>query len=298
MGKKEFRGVFNRYRKGMPTSEIVLKDLGFWVKKTLLFFNNGFKKEQIHIFPHYPSRGSTIYKVAQALNLNISNKRLYKIKCAVYWEYLTNRVEYKPLEELEKSGVKVVNLYSRDISKIYVDKIHQKVFGYCTVVDPLNFEGEVVIKSDTNALHDGRIVKGPISKIDEGNIYQILIDNKHTDDLVLDYRVPIVNTTLDFVYLKYRDISERFKNTTVNTVVEDINNYFSNEEIDLINRFCSAMKLEYGELDVLRNKNDGKIYIVDVNNTPQGPPANTPKKDGELAIKKIAAQFKSEFLAD
>jgi len=47
------------------------------------------------------------------------------------------------------------------------------------------------------------------------------------------------------------------------------------------------MALDYGELDVLRNKNDGKIYIVDVNNTPQGPPANTEKEQGIEAIRKI-----------
>ena len=296
MGEKEFRGVFNRYRKGMPMAEILTKDIGFWMKKTSLFFKNGLKNNQIHIFPHYPSRGSTIYKVSQALNLNLSNKKLYNIKVAVYWEYLTNRIEYQPLEELAKSGVKVVNLHSRDISKIYVDEIHQHVFGYCTVVNPKSFAGEIVIKSDTNALHDGRIVQGPFDEIDNTNIYQILIDNKHSDNLVLDYRVPIVNKTLDFIYLKYRDISERFKNTTVNTEVSDINNHFTLDEIELINQFCAKMKLEYGELDVLRNKNDGKIYIVDVNNTPQGPPANTPKKEGEIAIKKIAKQFEKEFL--
>ena len=39
-------------------------------------------------------------------------------------------------------------------------------------------------------------------------------------------------------------------------------------------------------------KDDGKIYVVDVNNTPQGPPKNISKKEGVKAISQMAERFK------
>jgi len=205
---------------------------------------------------------------------------------AVYWEYATYREEFQLLESL-KEQCPVLNLYSRDISKVAVDKIHREVFGYNTFVDALSYAGKVVQKNDVNAIHDGQILQGPLAKTEAGFIYQILIDNSFSTDLVLDIRVPVVGEALDFVYLKYRNIEERFKNTTVKTEVKAIGEILSQEELKLINHFCNKMALDYGELDVLRNKNDGKIYIVDVNNTPQGPPANTEKEQGIEAIRKI-----------
>lgn len=281
------RGFFNRYHKKMPFFERLLKDISHGFIALTNYVKNGFQRKLILAHPHYPSRGSTLYKASRSINYTLSNKPRKKHQLAVYWEYATYREEFQLLESI-KDDCLILNLYSRDISKVKVDQVHQEVFGYNTFVDPLTYAGRVVQKNDVNAIHDGQILEGPLSEVEEGFIYQILIDNQLTDDLVLDIRVPIVGEALDFVYLKYRDIKERFKNTTVNTEVKAINEILSPVEVKLINAFCRKMALDYGELDVLRNKDDGKIYIVDVNNTPQGPPANTPKEQGEEAIGKIS----------
>ena len=105
----------------------------------------------------------------------------------------------------------------------------------------------------------------------------------------MDIRIPIVSKALDFVYIKLRSIDERFKNTTVDTKTKNIHEILKEEEIELINEYCFRLKLEYGELDVLRDTKDNKIYVVDVNNTPQGPPANTSKKDSTFALQKLAS---------
>ena len=283
-----YRGHFNKYRKGIPFFETLTKDIGYaalWLRN---YFKNGFKSRTILVYPHYPSRGSTIYKVGKAIAYNISNKPKKDQQFAVYWEYLTFREEYQFLEKLA-AKIPVLNLYSRDISKIFIDKIHQEVFGYSTKVNPEEYSGKIVQKSDVNALHDGQILDAPMESRGEEYIYQILIDNQYSEDLVLDLRVPVAGKVLDFTYLKYRDIRERFLNTTTNTEVAATTEVFSKEEIDLLNEYCSKLQLEYGELDVLRNKHDGKIYVVDVNNTPQGPPANTPEEKGSKAIAAIGA---------
>ena len=287
---KKYRGFFNKYHKKMPFGEIVLKDLNYLSLSVKNFFRNDFKNKSILVYPHYPSRGSTVYKVGNLLGYNVTNKPKKSTKTAVYWEYLTFREEFQKMEEISKTK-KVINLYSRDISKKFIDKIHQDVFGYATIVDPLIYNDKIVRKNDINAKHDGVIIQGPLSAVEDEFIYQRLIDNSCANNLVMDIRIPVVMKTLDFVYIKLRSIDERFKNTTVDTKTKNIDEILNQEEIELINEYCSRLKLEYGELDVLRDKKDGKIYVVDVNNTPQGPPANTSKNDSAFALQKLASAF-------
>lgn len=50
------------------------------------------------------------------------------------------------------------------------------------------------------------------------------------------------------------------------------------------------MGLDYGELDILRNNLDGRIYVVDVNKTLWGPPQfnfKRPEKNGNSKNKSM-----------
>ncbi|MFW5657640.1 MAG: hypothetical protein ACOC10_03370 [Bacteroidota bacterium] len=291
------RGVYNKYRRGMSSLEKFLKDANHFYLLVRNYFRNGFQHKTLLAHPHYPSRNSTIYKVAKKLGLNITNKPGKHIDLAIYWEYATIREEYHELEALA-DRVQVLNLQSRDISKVFVDDVFYEVFGYRTFVDPLTFKGKCVQKSDINAQHDGKVIDCPINKKEEGYIYQLLINNEVENDFVEDIRVPVVMEALPIIYMKYRTISSRFKNLAGKSRVEKIETVLTPEEISLINVFCKRIKLEYGEIDVLRNKDDGKIYIVDVNNTAQGPPTNIIPEDGKYSIDVIADYFKKAFLSN
>tara|TARA_B100001287_G_scaffold235108_1_gene207121 strand:+ start:582 stop:1433 length:852 start_codon:yes stop_codon:yes gene_type:complete len=280
----------------MPTVEMIFKDLNYLILSAINFFKNNFKNESILVYPHYPSRGSTIYKIAKQLNYNVTNKIKSGTKNAIYWEYLTHRKEYHFLEEISDK-VNIINLHSRDISKKYIDKIHKKVFGYCTTINPLSYHGKMVKKSDINAEHDGVIIDAPIDAVEEQYIYQILIDNSLSDKLIVDIRVPVIGKVLDFVYVKEINRLERFENTTTQTTLKPVKEIFSDNEINLLNRYCDELNLEYGELDVLRNNEDGRIYAIDVNNTPHGPPANTSKTDELLAFGKLSFTLKTYITA-
>lgn len=285
-------GIFNSYRSGMPLIERLIKDLKYFFFKIIYFIKNGFKHKTILVYPEYPNKRTTIFKIAKHLNYNLTNNIKAKHNIAINWEDTTFRNHYPELENLSS---KVINIKSTNISKVYVDKIFKDVFGYCTTINPKTYKGKIVRKSDLNAKHDGEILNGPFENVDPNSIYQILIDNSHGDDLVEDIRVPVIGTNLDFAYIKYRDINERFKNTTVKTKYVDINTVLSEEEIKLINLFCNKLNFEFGELDILRNKNDNKIYIVDINNTPYGPPANTTKENTTKAINKLALKLIDQF---
>jgi len=279
----------------MPLPEIISKDLKHLFKSILNFIINGFKTKNIFIYPEYPSKGSVIYKIANNLNYNISNKELKNSKIALFWENTTFRKEFKYLEQISNK-VKVINLYNRNISKEYVDEAFGNVFNYSTIINPLEYEGYCVKKSIINAMHDGEILKCPLTSIEKDFVYQILIDNTFDKETVLDIRVPIFNKTIDFVYLKYRKIDERFKNTTTKAVICNINDVLTKDEIEKINKFSAEIKLDYGELDVLRDNLSGKIYIIDVNNTPYGPPSSMTKKQKREVIEKLSSVFRDMFL--
>lgn len=293
--KKYRRGIFNKYRKGMPVPEMLLKDLSHFFLQVRNYIKNGFRQKNMLVYPHYPSRGSTIYKIGKILGMNVTNKPAKKTHIAVYWEYLTYREEYRYLESLA-GKIKVINLFNRDISKVLVDKVQQKVFGYSTFIDPLNYKGKIVRKNNINAKHDGVVLEGPLKEADQDEyIYQILIDNSVPGGRVVDIRVPVVGQVLDFVYIKYRYISDRFKNP-IQTEVKPATDILSSEEMGLLNAFCREMHVEYGELDVLRHNENSRLYVIDVNNTPQGPPENTSSADGKYALKRMAEAFEKKFL--
>ena len=278
----------------MPVFEMFLKDmnhLGLRIKNKL---KRGSASKTLLVYPHYPSRSSTIYKVGKALNYEVTNNPKSNFDLAIYWEYLTYREEYHWLEKVAKEK-RVVNLHSRDLSKVFTEKVTAEVFGYSTFVDPFTYEGKMVQKSNVNATHDGKVVEGPLKETEEGAIYQLLIDNSVENELVMDIRVLYVNGVLDFVYLKYRNNWRRFK-TTIKAEVKPTNEVFSAEEIRLMNELCEKVNLEYGELDVLRDKKSGRIYVIDISNTAQGPPNNISKEDFDFAVNTIARRFEDEFV--
>jgi hypothetical protein len=61
-------------------------------------------------------------------------------------------------------------------------------------------------------------------------------------------------------------------------------------------RLCREMRLDFGELDVLRDRHDGRIYVVDVNRTPWGPPRTLGTRGALRAIDLVAEAFHDAFL--
>lgn len=278
----------------MVISEKITKDFLHLCFSVSNFLKRGLKSQSILVFPEYPSRNSTLYKLGNLLGYTITNKPSKRNSALVYWENKTHRTEQNKLDQLQKKYI--INKGSVNISKVFVDATHLSVFGYNTMVNPTSHTGKMVQKSDTNAKHDGQLIEGPIDTPLSGSIYQILVDNTVNQDLIVDMRVPYIGEVTDFIYLKYRPIQERFENTTIKTELKKTDEHLSNTEIKQIEDFCKKSNLDFGELDVLRDNTSGKIYIVDVNNTPFGPPANIEKQDGKKALKRIAYYFEKNFI--
>ena len=187
---------------------------------------------------------------------------------------------------------RAINGKSLDISKSTIETIFANVFGYELRVDPTQYEGAAVVKSDKNYTHDGRVIECPIpaSEVEEGYVYQKEIDTKTEEGYFLDHRVPIIGDAIPLVYLKYK--RPRFETSGVSHIElarpEDV---FEPLEMNRLFELARAMGVDHGELDVLRDQCDGRIYVVDVANTPTGPSHGITKKKKRKAMSIMMTPF-------
>jgi hypothetical protein len=244
--------------------------------------------------PEVPARGHAMYKICLQLGYRITSDRTRPFAIAMRWSDTTFAPDDEVLSRLA-DGHLVLNLACQDTSKARVADTFARVFGYTLAVDPRVYQGKCVRKSDRNAQHDGSIVDAPRDP-EPGFVYQRLIDNEVEGGLVQDMRMPVIGRQIPFVYLKYRPTEIRFKNRNIRVELARVDEVLSRQEAVKVREFCDAMRLDYGEIDVLRNREDGKVYIVDVNATPSGPP-NHISREGERAALGAMARAFTEVLA-
>lgn len=195
-----------------------------------------------------------------------------------------------------KPGAKLINFNCADISKSTVAAAFERAFGYPLMIDPARYAGPAVEKSEINAAHDGRIVHCPTQAL-PGRCYQRVIDNRAFDlDLVEDLRTSTLNGKPICVFIKRRPVSKRFQNTNVHVEMRMPEDVFSPEEIAQISAFTREIGLDWGGVDVLRDRNDGRLYIVDANKTDMGPPIALPLADKMVATRLLAEAFR-DFVA-
>lgn len=280
----------------LRTKLIQIKDPIFnWLVNISIPSKNKDSKKKVIFYPEMPKKRSVLGRIFKILKYQIVNdlSQAEDAQFIVNWDFATYRTSYPELLELSKTR-EVINIHCIDISKKHVDQIFGNIFGYKTIIDPTTFKGKCVKKGDMNAVHDGTIVECPIEKPDPEYIYQKLINNKANEHFIEDIRVPIFKDHIPFVYIKNRPIDTRFASLNSKVSVAETEKILSKEEVNKILLFCHEMGLDYGELDVLRDRDDKKIYIVDANNTPGGPPINT--YSGQLtALRKLVLAFDKQF---
>jgi glutathione synthase/RimK-type ligase-like ATP-grasp enzyme len=94
-----------------------------------------------------------------------------------------------------------------------------------------------------------------------------LVDSTFTGKTSEDLRVAFALGEIALVYHKHKPLDDRFGTHYLSVDVMAAEDVFSPAEINLIIKFCDAMGLDFGAIDVMRDKHDGRIYIVDVNKT-------------------------------
>lgn len=201
-------------------------------------------------------------------------------------------------------GSVLINAKCLDISKARVDAVHQQVLGYSLAVDPTTYAGRMVVKSNLNGEHDGQEVTGPVADPMGSAVYQRVVDNRPANvparlagrHVVCDIRVAIFGGQAGFAYLKYRPIDSRFSNTNSLVELVQLPAVLSTTEVEQIERYCQAFGLDYGEIDVVRDAQDSRIYILDINKTPLGPPNGLPDEQRQQALQMYCNAFSAWFV--
>ncbi|NHK28901.1 hypothetical protein FF098_013345 [Parvularcula flava] len=187
----------------------------------------------------------------------------------------------------------MINARCIDIRKSRVAEVFESVFGYSLSIDPFTHSGLALMKSERNGVHDGQITPCPYVVPRKGAVYQRLVDNTTDGRIYTDIRTPVVGGSLPVIYLKQRTSSMRFSNENIKVSLTTADDQFSAEEQSLILAFAREIGLEFGGLDVLRDRRDGRIYIVDVNKTDMGPPTALPRAEKLIAMQKLADAFRA-----
>jgi hypothetical protein len=94
------------------------------------------------------------------------------------------------------------------------------------------------------------------------------------------------------VFLKRRQVTKRFLNTNTEVLLRRPEEVFTAAELDQIGAFTREIGLQWGGVDVLRDK-DGSLHIVDANKTDMGPPIGLNLPDKIVATQMLAKAFRA-----
>ncbi|MGE0268106.1 MAG: hypothetical protein AB7S78_06605 [Candidatus Omnitrophota bacterium] len=255
------------------------------------------KPVNILFYPDHPCRmpwDYTIIRLCRELGLNMNPSEDGVIDLCINWQDRTFGQYDDRLNRLAQKN-RMLNYNCRDISKNRVDEVFNEVFGYRLMINPSDFQGPYVEKSNLNGKHDGRIILSPMIEKVEGKVYQRLIDNRDDENYVVDFRVPFFDKDIPLVFLKYKSITDRF-GMSVKAGLTESGQIFSSDEVSKIILFCKRMGFDCGELDIVRDRSDQRIYIVDANNTPTIRFVGYTYQEKRKILRTLARSFDRAFL--
>lgn len=252
--------------------------------------NNVRSKRTVLFYPKMPSQYQVSYKLCTLMgyDMHSSPDQPFDLAIAHIGTTIFPENLFEPLGDLP-----LINRNATDISKKRVEQEFENIFGYAIGIDPETFDGLALRKSNDNYTHDGEIIQCPTTITpDQKMTYQRYIDSRTEDDFFWEMRVPVYRSEIPLIYLKYRpDTLDRFNETSHTTITEPGNILSLDEQKNLV-RLAGKMGVDYGEMDVLRDNTDGRIYVVDVNRAPAGPRKGMTDKQCQAAVKILMPAFK------
>ena len=247
-------------------------------------------------FKHAKRKRSMVRRIAQELGYSLTpQENDTGIVGAIKWE--PNRVGKTEYHLSYYSGF-IANNHTCNISKTPMGNSFEKVFGYNINVNPEEYEGLVVKKSNGQGRHNGKIIQCPISK-PKPACYQIFLNWRTRDGLYLkEYRIPVIGGEVPFVYYKKKTEEQKWKAGCAELEILPTPKAFSTEELAKINQFCDEINLDFAAIDIMRHPDTNKMYIIDVNNTPWGPPRLVEANpfESEYVFREVSYFFKKNLI--
>lgn len=221
--------------------------------------------------PAYPNKEFySLTHIINQLGYNVTLDPQDKFDVAFLWQDSTHLTCPDVLTAINKT-TPVLNIGCTDISKITVDAVGQQIFGYSSFIDPTQYMGVCVEKPDNNGVKGGRVISCPITRVNAESVYQYLIDST-IDGYQQEYRVPVILDSLPIVSLvkQHPAVNSLDHRTQLPPIPMAVDQVFSLTEQQQILHFCRQLKLDFGELDIVRCRHTQRLFILDANKTPAG----------------------------
>ena len=239
--------------------------------------------------PERPALPDALWKVLRQLGLRLVDRPGPRVAVAIHWTLATTTPPF-PIPGAVNGGCV-------DIRKVRVDAAMRAVVGYGTAVDPTRVSGPVVRKSDDNARHDGTIVQAPVARPAATAVHQRLVDTEVSPGTLEDLRTVVVAGAIPLVYVKRRPSGDRFGHGPSRAWIAPPAAVMDLSEQAAVLDVCADVGLDVGEVDVLRDRKDGRLHVVDVNRTPWDPPRTLGAAEARRAIATMAEAFAGAYLA-
>lgn len=256
---------------------------------------------KVYIYGNYQHfQKSTTYFMLRKAGVEMSNKLNGKYDVGIYWDPRMDINKQTPKLKQNGKKIKLINLFLVDTAKGFVAESFETHFGYGYKVDPTTFNGYCISKHNGNGTKSCFFLKCPIEANDifKDHSYQQIIDytDKKDPNTLYELRIPIVGGIIPCVLFKTRNRGLRF--TSKNRSIQIVNplKYLTEQECQKIITYCRYIGLEMGEIDVLRSHEDGKIYIIDVNNTSWWPPNKLGDVDRNIVLNLMWNAFLESFI--
>jgi len=257
---------------------------------------------KIYIYGNYPHfEKATAYFMLKKAGVQFSNQfQSNYFDIGWFWDArISVDKNTKNCRERSKE-LRFINLFLIETSKEYVAKSMEAHFGYTFKINPRTFNGYCIAKHNGNGTKSCFFLKCPIDadEVFADHCYQKIINfSSKTDKSTLyEIRVPVFRNIIPFTFFKTRNRGLRFTSKNRSMEITPALTHLSADELQDIITYCRKIGLEYGELDILRDDEDGKIYIIDVNNTAWWPPNKLGDIDRNIALNMMWNGFLEAFL--
>lgn len=226
---------------------------------------------RIACLPGRPHPRAMIWMIAAELGLEVGSDPA-GADAVLFWQEDPTSPFHEPSETLRAIALErpVVNIGATDISKTTVARAHRNAFGYPLLLDPLEHRGPAVEKPEGNGLRQAKIVECPTEPV-PGFTYQRLVDNRLDDDWTEDLRPVVIGGEVVCLIRKVRHIEARFGNPVGGATRPELHEpseYLTEAEIQAVLDLAAGLGADYCEIDCVRDRGTGLLYVVDVNTTP------------------------------
>ena len=234
-----------------------------------------------YFYPHELVPTAVITHVLKYLGIGVTNNPS-KADLKFHWDY----------KDVNAGHEGWINGRCKNVEKWYVDKIFTEIFGYSSLIDPSK-PGICIKKNNKQCSKSGGLIVTPC-KAEPGYIYQRYIDNVNGDyreviRLITSKKDMMIHTKL------MKGLVRDGREHCIDVKVDWDKSLLSVDEREKTIKFTEIMGMEWGELDALRDRNNGKLYIIDVNNIPAIQSVDKIKERNRF-MKELSEMFKKNFL--